>query len=419
MFSNNNIRSVMIGGDQAYTSATNVSGLLAGEVAVIDAFGAVITTSTDALNKKFRIVQGRGAGLSQRATDLIDPAGSIRYYKGAGHASATEQVTDIGFNGTTGALTAINSNSYLLRLNMIETDRTGFGQQDKIYGAYLSDASTTQWEVAKNVASNLNDNVRKQFEKDVFALSLFDSGSSTDGSSIVGTTNVDEVNVTKGSDIVVQGSNSWTAAPVVGEILSIDASADIGYEIVEVISSTIVRIHMPFQGATAVNQVATAYTAASVAAADCGIRLTGVIRNFDATKPGHFRKVRWETQLDNFGSSTLTSVTAPTEGKGDFQEVAKMEYFGEGVNGNRYRRDRMFRSTIDTDLSGATYYGSLNLAWQESHFVSGIGAQPISNKECVVYLGDGASDGDWTAAGQVSTILTILNTITGITAAFD
>lgn len=419
MFSNNNIRSVMIGGDQSYTSATNVSGLLAGEVAVVDAFGAVITTSTDTLNKKFRIVQGRGAGLSQRTTDLIDPLGSIRYYKGASHENAAEQVTDIGFNGSTGALTAINSNSYLLRLNMIETDRTGFGQQDKVYGAYLSDATTTQWEVANKVSANLNDNVRKQYEKDVYALSLFDSGSSTDGAAIIGTTNVDEVDVVYGSDIIIEGSNSWTGAPVVGEVLSIDASADIGYEIVEVINATTVRVHMPFQGATAVNQVATAYTAASVAGVDCGIRLSGLVRDFDATKPGHFRKVRWETQLDNFGSSTLTSVTAPTEGKGNFQEVAKMEYFGEGVNGNKYRRDRMFRATIDTDLTGATYYGSLNIAWKESHFVSGIGSQPVSNKECVIYLGDGAADSSWTAAGQVSTLLTILNSITGITAAFS
>jgi hypothetical protein len=417
MFTNKNIRSVMIGGNQAYTSATNITGMAAGQVALVDAFGVVITTSTDALNQKFRIVQGRGTGLSPRVTDLIDPSGGIRYYKGARHYNETEQVTDVGFNGTTGVITATNSNSYFLRLNLIETNRIGFAQQDIIHGTYVSDSSATQWEVSKNVSVNVNDNVRKRYERDVQATCILDIASATEGISLT-TAGSNEVDVVKNSDIFNEGTIAWAEIPLVGEVIVLDNVAQIGYEVVEVISSTSVRVHMPYQGASASDQDAIAYTAASVAGVACGIRLSGIKRKFDATKPGLFRKVRWNTQLDKFGNSTLTSVTAPSEGKGNFEEVAKMEYFGESVNGNKYRKDHMFRATIDTDLTGTTYYGSLNIAWQESHFVSGIGAQPISNKECVIYLGDGAADSSWAASGQVSTLLTLLNTITGTTASF-
>ena len=133
-----------------------------------------------------------------------------------------------------------------------------------------------------------------------------------------------------------------------------------------------------------------------------------------------YSKVRFETQLSNFGSTILTSVTAPAEGSGNFEQVAKEEYFAESVFGNKYRRDRMFRATVDTDLSGATYYGCLSFAYTESHKVSGIGAVPVSNKHVKVFVGDGAADSSWSSTGvQAADLLAILNTIFGTSEAYS
>jgi len=295
---------------------------------------------------------------------------------------------------------------------MIEVDRTGFGQQNKIYGKYTSGAAVTQWQIAREVAKNLNDNVRKQFERDVSAVSLFDAGAAVAGAAIT----ADETNFTKGSDIVTEGTAGWTGAPVLGQVISIDADDTKGYEIVEIISATAVRIHMPYQGPTVVDEVSTAFTVASVATVDAGILLTGLIRNFDPTKPGLFQKVRWETQLQDFGETPITAVQGAADGKGNFQQVAKEEYFTESVFGNRYRKDHLFRATIDTDLSGASFYGCLALRWKTPHEVSGIGPEPKSNKHVRVYVQRPLADSSWVtgAAGQQTTdLLGVLNTILG------
>lgn len=418
---NRNIGFIMIGANTAYTSATNPSLVGDGEVGLFTEYGTLITTSNDALDMKFRVVQGRGTGLSPRTTDLIDPSnGNLISFNANRHYNEAEQVTDIGHNGTTGSIDVQNSTRYFLRANLIELDKTGFAQQEKLYAGYTSDASATQWEISRELGKNFNENAKKRKERDISAECIFDAGSATDGTSIVGTTNLDEVNVTKDSDIMVQGSNSWTAAPVVGEVLSIDSDPDVGYEIVEVINSTTIRVHMPFQGATATNQVATAYTAASVATVDCGVRLTGVARGFDAKLPGRWQKVRFETQLENFGNTTLTSTTSPTEGQGNYQQVAKEEYFGEAINGNKYRRDHLFQATVDTDLTGATYYGCLAFKWKDPHLVSGVGPQPASYKHCHIYVGDGAADSSWSSSGvQAADLLTMLNTIFGTSESYS
>lgn len=412
MFSQRNIGWTLIGDNVAYTSGTTLNGLADGEVAILDAFGTVVTTGSAAAGQKFRIVQGRGTGLSARRTALFDPADLV-YFKSKRHYNPAEQVTAVGFNGTTGSIDAQNSTSYILRLYLIEGDRHGFAQQEIIHGATVTDASATQWEIARDVAANINANCRKRKEQDVSAVCLLNVAGATEAASLTAVGN-NEVNVVNGSDVFNQGAVAWNSTPAVGEVIVLDNVAGVGYEVVEIISSTSVRVHMPYEGATATNQDAIAYTAASVAGVACGIRLTGVARGFNANLPGLYSKVRWETQLENFGNTTLTSVTAPADGSGNYQQVAKEEYFAESVFGNRYRKDHLFTATVDTDLSGATYYGCLSLAFKPSHQVAGIGPEPKSPQHVKVYVGDGAADSSWSSAGiQAANLLTILNTILG------
>jgi hypothetical protein len=417
MFSQYNIGHVLIGANAAYTSASTIPALTAGQVAIVDPFGAVVTTGSAVAGQKFRIVQGRGAGLSPRSTDLIDPVNNVIYFNANRHYNSAEQVTYVGHDTTTGSIDAQNNTRYLLRVNLIEVDRTGFAQQDVIYGGYTSDASATQWEIAREIAKNINDNTRKRIERDVKAEAIFNSAGATGSGAITGT---DEVNVTFNSDIITEGSDAWTSTPAIGEVISIAGAVDVGYEVVEIIDANSVRVHMPYQGATAVDAVAVSYTATSVAGVASGIRLTGIKRRFNPTVPGHFSKVRFNTQLENFGNTSITAATAPADGNGNLEQVAKEEYFTESVFGNRYRKDHLFRATIDTDLSGATFYGSLNLRWRTPHEVSGIGAKPESNKAVKVYVGDAAADSSWSAVGvQAANLLTILNTILGTSEAYS
>lgn len=424
MNTNRNIGFVLIGDNTSgYTSATRIEDIADGEIAAVDKFGAVITTSTDALGKAFRLVQGRGSGLRARSTDLIVPGASgqfVKYVEASEHVNPAEQITDIGYNLTSGSLDSENSTRYTIRFNLIETDRTGFAQSPIVHGTYYSDTDATQWEIARELSKNINMNVAKMYERPFRAVATIDTSGLTEAASMPSAGD-HEITVVQDSDVVNEGAGSWVSTPVVGELLTLDSS-EIAYEIVEVLSSTSVRIHMPYQGASVSDAQAVTYTAASVTDADpAGIRVTGEARtkSFSATKPGHWSKVRWETQLEGFGDTTLTATQAPTEGYGNYQQVAKEEYLGESIFGNRYRKDHLFEATVDTDLSGATYYGCISLRWEDPHFVSGVGPQPASHKHAKLWLGDAAADSSWSSASnQAADLLTIINTCCGTSAAF-
>jgi hypothetical protein len=410
MYSVKNVRYFAVGDNLAYTSATSSEDILTGEVALVDQYGTVITTSNDALNQKFRIVQGRDNTKTPRISDLIDPQNitSISFKE---HVSPVEQVSHVGFNGTTGSIEVINNNLYFLRLYLEEIDRLGNAKKPMYYGSYISDATATQWEVAKNVAENFNANRRKAYEKDVKAECVLDVASATEGTHATGDS--DTVNVVNGSAVISEYSTTWGGATAaVGEVLVISGAA---YEIIEIINSDTYRVHMPYQGATATNVAVVSYTAASVATTASGIKLTGIEREWLVNSPDKPYKVRFTTNLDGFGTTTFTATTAAEEGHGNYKQVAKEELFYEGTAGNIYRRDHLYTRTVDTDLTGATYYGCVTIHWEDTHQMT-IGTNPVSKKMARIFLGDGSAGGSWSETGTAAAnIQDIINTITGVT----
>ncbi len=412
MYSVNNVRYFAVGDNVAYTSATSSEDLTTGQVALVDQYGTVITTSNDALNQKFRIVQGRDSVKTPRISDLIDPRNitSISFKE---NVLPLEQVSHIGFNGTTGSIEVINNNLYYLRLYLHEIDRLGTAKAPMYHGSYISDASTTQWEVAKNVADNFNAGRRKSYERDVKAECVIDVASATE-TAFHATADADTVNVVNGSAVISEYLATWggnTTLPV-GSVLVISGAA---YEVTEIINGDAYRVHTPYQGATATNVAVVGYTAASVATVASGIKLTGIGRNWLVNSPDKPYKVRFVSNLDGFGTTTFTATTAAEEGHGNYQQVAKEELFYEGTAGNIYRRDHLYTRTVDTDLTGTTFYGCVTIKWEDPHSMV-IGPQPVSNKMARIFLGDGSGGSSWSETGTAAeTIQDVINTITGVT----
>ena len=69
--------------------------------------------------------------------------------------------------------------------------------------------------------------------------------------------------------------------------------------------------------------------------------------------------MRWTLNLKNFGTSTLTHNTAATEGSGEINQVASMEWFLKGFEGEHYRIGEpgihTFNGITDSAVTGGGY----------------------------------------------------------------
>lgn len=392
-----NISYVLIGKNVAETSATRSENLLSGEIGIANVYGAVLTSGTGLT--QFMIHQGG----STRVTDVIK-TDEIIGVSAKAYAAATEQVDFIGYNGTSGAITATNSNDYFIRLNFPFGSRgQEFPQQNWIMAYYQSDASATQNEVADELAFLLNADARKRFERDVKAEVICDhAGAAITGAPTSYTFVKDSVTVsyagTDASNTVVgdylRVGGTTTAFPVY-KIAAIDTTANT------------VTLDKPFAGDSATVLVASmeVITAAQAAAANCGIKLTGIARKFALKQGIRYRKARWIATLQGFGTTTVTNSVRSFLGSGTYEQVAEEDQFGDSIFGNKYSRiDPRYQPNLYAEVGGT--YGIVTITW-ESKGSPVIGAQPVTRKVARVCFNNQASTN---ATGFLATLGEAMNT---------
>jgi len=335
-----NARQIFIGNGTAALSGTAVVSPADGEIIILNESGQRVTDSNVAATTKFRLVLGR-AGESDLVSDLIEKSTISNAKLGVGAARAN-QVSTIGYNGTTGSLPVTNSNLYYVRLYIQEMLSSNSDGQRMKHGVYKSDASAAQSEIALGLTSSLINNFLREAEKFITFKALCNTAVATSHT-------MDEtVTVTKGSKKISIATdydyNSGTDL-VVGDFLRIadsdttSALTDDVYKIVAITSTSDIELDRPYQGASGTRTHAAnstqAITAAQGAAADWGIKLTGADLSFGA--PDYrYSVVRWETQLENFGT-TVAATTGASEGLGTYEAIASLESFLMGGYGEIYR----------------------------------------------------------------------------------
>jgi hypothetical protein len=381
MFTQRNISYVLVGKDLAATTATRAENLLDGEVAITNVFGQVLTSGTGV--KKIMIHQGG----STRVTDVITAADVVNV-KTKGYAAATEQVDFIGYNGTAGSIVVANSNDYFVRLQFPFGDRgQEFPQQNFIFAHYLSDATATQAEIAKNLANVMNADARKRYERDLRVELICDNAgvavtgaptnlTFTQDSKTVVWTGTDPTNIVAGVWLRVGGTT--TASPVY-EVASIDAA------------SNTLQLVTPFVGATATVLVANVemITAALADAAAFGMKLIGIPRKFRLKEGVRYRKAKWIPTIQGFGSTLITRSVASFLGSGVYEQVAEEDLFGDIIFGNGYSRvDVRFQPNLYAEVGGQ--YGCVTIVWDDKTNHT-IGPNSISRKSARIFFNNQAS----------------------------
>lgn len=401
--------------------ASVAAGLADGIVAVVRPDMTVVAMTGDTIlgdsyitaGGAFRIVQGTGVGSPLR----ISPLFKSGEYTLSGHkyAAATEQISYIGFNGTSGSIDADDaSTSYYITLIMNNPNEADRSQPRRLYGQYTTPA-TGQTNAISTLA--LSDNLIKNvsvLKDDKVRVERVNSGTNT----ALGT-GVDNVTFTKGSKTVSAtdvDDATTNAALAVGELIRVGtADTDPVYAIVSIdTAGNTLELDQPFQGETT-TLADTALERVTVAnLGNWGIKLTGINRSFDVAKNRNNYKTRFTVNLsDSFNTTGITTSQKAFEGLGTPNQVAMDYYEGSGFNG---QNDLIgvppgSRDAVPTSITGE--YAAIRLA--QSNTVSSVVSSSSLNSDCIIYLeysdgSTGGTDGDVSANGE---------SIVGTTATYD
>lgn len=389
MFTTTNAMHVLVAGNLARTTSASIDPnsanyLADGEVLVVDEAGTVLDTTSVLTKDEVRLVQRSGDELFWSP---VVRASEIKRYIGSAYATDVEQLTYLGFNGTTGAIDVIADNDYLVRVIRQDIQATYMNKEMLKFGAYRTGASATQDEIATGLVTSLIANYSREPEREI----KFERIHSDAGAAIAQTADP----VYKSTLVVMSAANAFVAGDYVRFGTAV---TDPVYKVASKSGDNLV-LDVPFQGDSATGVTVERIDAAATTAGDFGIAMTGVPRKF---KRGEFKfsKVRFEVTTDDFGSTDLTFDTAASEGNGTWESAQEMEWFAsEGIHG-KIERIGTPPPTSKLDVAQGNSFSTLYVSHADkSH--SGIQGSPESKIETYVLL-DKGTDGSLAFGDQVT-----------------
>ena len=354
-FSQNNHQLLFVGKTGFAITGTSISTLADGEVACFTPGGTIYSESSADANDPFVIAIGRGTDEA-----LVSPVirkDMVSRVSKKDYTAGSVQLDYIGFNGSTGSIEVNNNTVYRATINVIESPETTNGGVLVKDMTYSSDAGATQAEIADGLFSSVVANFSRQVEKGIG----FEMLMAATSDAAVGTS-VNDVVFTNGSKTISAADiddGTGSAAFAAGDYIRVGTAAtDEVYRIVSInATANTAELSVPFQGTTqtiadgSLRRIA----AASAAALACGIKLTGLTMDWSNGKITN-KLSRWSLNLDSasFGATTLTNSTTPSFGSGTYRQVAELEWFLAGANGDIYRNEA--KNSFDyTVMSNSSY----------------------------------------------------------------
>ena len=369
----NNVFSALLSDASATTAALNTAvpvgtvvtnaNLPAGAVVVCDmgmrrlnstSYG--LLTATD----KFFIVQGKGATQPlMKSPALTKGMVTISASK---FKAAVQQVTIVGYNGTTGSLPVANNSDFWIKIRKRDNDAANRSQPMSLFaGPVRTDASGTQEELAFLLMKNGLRNFAQEPANGYLTFDVISDGTMTATAA--------NATVTNKSKVVTFASNVTIAA---GTLLAIAGAT---YKVaVGVTAGTTITLNVAYQGASGTITAGTTYatTIGTLAsAANFGVRLTGVAAPFDVNAFRDYYANRWTTSFSD--SSTLITVSGAQNGNGVWQQVAMDEYLNYGFEGENNQlavpsvpRDQVVKIPgVAGNTAQSSRYSTLTINWTE------------------------------------------------------
>jgi hypothetical protein len=359
-FNQRDIQTLFVGGAiGAADQTTSISNMQDNEIGIFTPAGTRITEATALTEDKFIIVKKTANGGIPLVSGVINK-NDIKNAIRKEYVAATDQVTEIGYNGTTGAIDAQNDTDYHIRISVRDARTSNHGGLYLKHAFYTSDASATEFEIASELLKSLNNNFSKEPEEILTATMLCnDAGTNT-------TATTGTLTTVKGSKYVTVSGN--TTEFQVGGLLRLGtATTDEVYEIVA-LDTTVMTLDTAVTSAgaayTATN--ANAVTAAGATAGTFGLILTGVAPNHVVGKlHADLQPNIFDVTLENFGTTGNVTSTAATAGNGTQKQVAELEWFCQGNEGDFHRIGEPNLFPTRSEVSGN--YDLIDLIVEETY----------------------------------------------------
>lgn len=421
----NNVFSVVLG-DVSVTTATLNTAVPVGTVVTNTALpaGAIVITDAGlrrldaaaftglASDAQFFVIQGRGASQPLMKSPILTK-GKVKFSV-APHKRAKNQITAVGYNGTTGALPVANNTNFFIKIRKRDNDAANRSQPFSLFaGPVRTDATGTQAELASLLIQNGYLNFKNEPANQYLRFeAICNNAGATDGTATSAT-------VVKNSLTVIV--NAAPTTMTVGDYIRFGTTTSDPVYLITAISGTSVTLNSPYVGASGAVAAIEYITAALAATADFGVLVSGNEDPFDVNQ--------WRDYYANRFTVTFSSTTTPVthlqgayNGNGVWQQVAMDEYLSYGYEGENNQlavpsipRDQVVKIPgVAGNTANTSKYSALNIAWEES--ISGLVSMDGGKGNVVVYFNlDNSAPG----AGVVTATAAEANAITtlGLTVA--
>lgn len=310
---------------------------------------------------KVFIVQGKGVNQPLLKSPALTK-GSISISTSK-HKPAVQQITVIGYNGTSGTLPSANDTSYFVKIRKNDNDAANRSQPMSLFGQFKTDSTATVTEVAFGLAENIVRNFKDEPANGYLSVEVLSDGTAA----VVGATTLA---VTTGSPVATYSAVHGLA---VGDFVFIKGAT---FKVKVVVSTTVVTLSTPFVGtsetALATSAVyATGHGTLTVITAT-GLRLSGVASDFDVNAFRDYYANRFTATFSD-DSALVTPVQGARNGNGVWQQVAMDEYMGYGFEGQmemmavppKPRDQEVKIPGIGANLAVDCKYSAIQLGWTE------------------------------------------------------
>ena len=413
--SKNNIKSVFImpsisaapaAGTVVTPGSTN-SGV-AGWVGITNMSNIVLDATTVLAYDKIKIIKDRGADLPlQQVVISLSELAKTSAYSGA---IASEQVSYIGYNGTSGTMDATVNNFFLIKLEHTPNAFL-YGKRPASYkyGTFQSGATATALSNSIGLIKSLIQNFRANRTTDWRVKSELVA----DGTGVVlADTDLTSITFTKYSKTAVVTTSGAVSAFAAGTYIRVGAGATTYTNpVVKVVSSGSaagagtfnVVLDFVWQGDTTTVVRTNLYTVATPG--NVGIKITGLKQKYDVNRWRQYDKVRFNTFLEGFDAAVVTT-TAAFDGVAVYEQAANDEYISWGDEGQVFvdQVPPLFR---EQDAIVGTQYNPVVISWL-SRLNSLIGAG--ENKgQVIIYMAGGDGVGNFAPTDNQATFVTVFN----------
>jgi hypothetical protein len=386
MFTEKNVLHFAVGSNQAAYKAGDLDSLAVGQIAVVS-IANVVDNLGDAVTGRVRLVYKSSDG-ELIFSPVIDTA-YITTNTAVEYTAATQQLSYIGYNGSSGAIDATDNNLYSLDIE-IEEDLMMLAPHPYIKAAfYTTSTGATQEGIAGELIKNLVNNFSRDAEDRIRFSRLSDAATEAD---VVGTTAA----VAHGSRQVTLGV-TYTGL-VINDYLSLDG---VLYKVINIVGNTTITLDIPYQGITELIATGDALrvTNANAIAADWGIRFQGLART-------NFREGVYKYQVYGFklltsegehtgsnptttrtwGATNFTTAVQANKGIGTYEETAEIEWFaqgnrGDGIRVESYSPARLIRKDVVQEAGKG--YDYITLEWNDNYQAQ-IGNVALSFKQLII-----------------------------------